>query len=146
MDEYHVLNAFADLGQSTRLDVFRLLIKAGEVGATAGDTSDTLGVRQNRMSANLSILSCGGRPELCQPVINELACDCQCANSQNGDLPNLTDTSLPAAAGLGTFERWQSAWVALANGGARLLGNIFQGLFSFLAALESRRSTCRWPC
>ena len=77
---------------------------------TAGDISDTLGVRQNTMSANLSILSranlirnqregrsiryfadmdgmrgllaflmedcCGGRPELCQPVINELACAC----------------------------------------------------------------------
>ena len=110
MDNDHVLDAFAALSQSTRLDVFRLLIKAGEVGMTAGDISDTLGVRQNTMSANLSILAraglirnkregrsiryfadmdgtrgllaflmedcCGGRPELCQPVINELACDC----------------------------------------------------------------------
>ena len=77
---------------------------------SAGDISDTLGVRQNTMSANLSILTrsglsrnkrdgrsiryfadmegmrgllaflmedcCGGRPESCQPVINELACTC----------------------------------------------------------------------
>ncbi|MEM5544749.1 ACR3 family arsenite efflux transporter [Sulfitobacter sp. AS92] len=48
----------------------------------------------------------------------------------------MTDTSLPAAAGLGTFERWLSVWVALAIGGGLLLGNIFPGLFSFLAALE----------
>lgn len=110
MDRNHALGAFAALSQSTRLDVFRLLIKAGEAGMSAGDISDTLGVRQNTMSANLSILArsglirneregrsiryfadldgmrgllaflmedcCGGRPELCQPVINELACAC----------------------------------------------------------------------
>jgi len=110
MDKDHALDAFAALSQSTRLDVFRLLIKAGEVGMSAGDISDTLGVRQNTMSANLSILAraglirnkregrsiryfadmdgtrgllaflmedcCGGRPDLCQAVINALACDC----------------------------------------------------------------------
>ncbi len=77
---------------------------------SAGDIGDTLGVRQNTMSANLTILSraklirskregrsiryfadmdgmrgllaflmedcCGGHPELCRPVINELACSC----------------------------------------------------------------------
>lgn len=110
MDKNHALDAFAALSQSTRLDVFRLLIKAGDAGMSAGDVAETLGVRQNTMSNNLSILSrsglirnvregrsiryfadmdgmrgllaflmedcCGGRPELCQPVINELACDC----------------------------------------------------------------------
>jgi len=110
MDKNHALDAFAALSQSTRLDVFRLLIKAGEAGISAGDISDTLGVRQNTMSANLSVLAraglirneregrriryfadmdgmrgllafimedcCGGRPELCQPVIDELACAC----------------------------------------------------------------------
>ncbi len=110
MDENHALDAFAALSQSTRLDAFRLLIEAGDAGMSAGDISDTLGVRQNTMSANLSILArsglirneregrsiryfadmdgmrgllaflmedcCGGRPELCQPVINELACAC----------------------------------------------------------------------
>jgi DNA-binding transcriptional ArsR family regulator len=110
MDKNNALDAFAALSQSTRLDVFRLLIKAGEAGISAGDISDTLGVRQNTMSANLSVLAraglirneregrsiryfadmdgmrgllafimedcCGGRPELCQPVIDELACAC----------------------------------------------------------------------
>lgn len=76
----------------------------------AGEISDMLDVRQNTMSANLSILAqsglirnarqgrsiryfadmdgmsgllaflledcCGGRPELCQPVIDEIACAC----------------------------------------------------------------------
>lgn len=108
MDKNHALGTFAALSQSTRLDVFRLLIKVGEEGMLAGDISDTLGVRQNTMSANLSVLArsglirsqregrsiryfadmdgmrgllaflmedcCGGRPELCQPVIDELAC------------------------------------------------------------------------
>jgi len=77
---------------------------------SAGQISETLGVRQNTMSANLAILvraglirntregrsiryfaqmdgirgllaflmedCCGGRPDLCQPVINEIACAC----------------------------------------------------------------------
>jgi len=108
MDKKSALDAFAALGQSTRLDVFRLLIKAGEAGMSAGEVGDTLGVRQNTMSANLSILArsglirserqgrniryfadmdgvrgllaflmedcCAGRPELCQPVIDLIAC------------------------------------------------------------------------
>lgn len=108
MDSQNALDAFAALSQSTRLDVFRLLIKAGETGMSAGEVGDTLGVRQNTMSANLSILArsglirserqgrsiryfadmngvrgllaflmedcCAGRPELCQPVINLIAC------------------------------------------------------------------------
>lgn len=48
----------------------------------------------------------------------------------------MTDASLPAAAGLGTFERWLSVWVALAIGAGLLLGNLFPGLFSVLASLE----------
>lgn len=107
MDRNHALGAFAALSQPTRLDVFRLLIRVGETGMLAGDISDALGVRQNTMSANLSVLArsglirseregrgiryfadmdgmrgllvflmedcCGGRPELCQPVIDELS-------------------------------------------------------------------------
>jgi ArsR family transcriptional regulator, arsenate/arsenite/antimonite-responsive transcriptional repressor len=110
MDKNNALTAFSALSQETRLDVFRLLVKAGETGMSAGDIGDTLGVRQNTMSANLAILArsglirskregrsiryladmdgmrgllaflmedcCGGQPELCQPVINELACAC----------------------------------------------------------------------
>lgn len=104
------LTAFSALSQPTRLDVFRLLVKAGADGMSAGDIGESLGVRQNTMSANLSILAhsglirkerqgrsiryfaemdgmrgllaflmedcCGGRPELCQPLINEIACPC----------------------------------------------------------------------
>ncbi|MDE0588837.1 metalloregulator ArsR/SmtB family transcription factor [Halocynthiibacter sp. C4] len=108
MDKPHALDAFAALSQPTRLDAFRLLIKAGDLGMSAGDISDTLGVRQNTMSSNLTVLTrsglirnkregrsiryfadmdglrgllvflmedcCGGRADLCQPIINELAC------------------------------------------------------------------------
>jgi DNA-binding transcriptional ArsR family regulator len=110
MDNNDALTAFAALSQQTRLDVFRLLIKAGERGMAAGDISIALDVRQNTMSANLGVLAragmirstregrsiryfadmdglrgllafvledcCGGHPELCQPVIEHLACAC----------------------------------------------------------------------
>jgi DNA-binding transcriptional ArsR family regulator len=110
MKKKQSLDAFAALGQETRLDVFRLLITAGPEGMLAGEIGETLGVRQNTMSANLSILTqaglirnaregrsiryfadmdgvkgllaflledcCGGRKELCQPVIEKLACMC----------------------------------------------------------------------
>lgn len=46
------------------------------------------------------------------------------------------DKSLPADAGLGTFERWLSVWVALSIAAGLLLGNLFPGVFGALAALE----------
>lgn len=107
MDKNRALAAFAALSQSTRLDVFRLLVRAGEAGMLAGAIGRTLDVRQNTMSANLAALRqaglvrrtregrairyradmdgmrgllgflmedcCGGRPELCQKAIAELA-------------------------------------------------------------------------
>ena len=60
MEMNHAIDAFAALSQPTRLDVFRLLIKMGDAGMSAGDISETLGVRQNTMSANLGILSRAG--------------------------------------------------------------------------------------
>ncbi len=100
--------SFSALSQPTRIDVLRLLIRAGREGLPAGDIGERLGVRQNTMSANLSILlraglvrnqrqgrsiryfadlegigallgflmedCCGGRPELCQSIIEEVAC------------------------------------------------------------------------
>lgn len=60
MDKNSALTAFAALSQETRLDVFRLLIKAGENGMPAGEISETLDVRQNTMSTNLSILAQSG--------------------------------------------------------------------------------------
>ncbi|MEL6595120.1 MAG: metalloregulator ArsR/SmtB family transcription factor [Pseudomonadota bacterium] len=56
MDKKKALSAFAALSQPTRLDVFRLLVKAGETGLVAGEISDQLDVRQNTLSANLTIL------------------------------------------------------------------------------------------
>jgi len=48
----------------------------------------------------------------------------------------MTNSSFSAAAGLGTFERWLSVWVALAIGAGLLLGNLFPTVFEALAALE----------
>ena len=56
MDKTKALSAFAALSQPTRLDVFRLLVKAGNTGLVAGEIADELDVRQNTLSANLTIL------------------------------------------------------------------------------------------
>lgn len=110
MDKSIAIEALHALAQETRLDVFRLLVKQGGTGMAAGDIADALGVRQNTMSANLSILAragmvrseregrviryyadfdgmrsllaflmedcCGGNPELCKPVLDEIVCAC----------------------------------------------------------------------
>lgn len=106
MEMKEAINAFAALAQETRLDVFRLLIKAGEKGLPSGDIGQQLGVRPNTMSANLAVLlnaglvrkerngrmiryfinldttrallvflledCCGGRPEFCRPMLEEI--------------------------------------------------------------------------
>ena len=110
MDKTHALTAFGALSQPTRLDVLRLLIRAGDTGMAAGEIATALGARQNTMSANLGVLMqaglirnarqgrsiryfadleglrgllaflmedcCGGRPALCKPVLDEIACAC----------------------------------------------------------------------
>ncbi|MBZ0216103.1 MAG: metalloregulator ArsR/SmtB family transcription factor [Fimbriimonadaceae bacterium] len=110
MDISNALTIFSALSQQTRLDVFRLLVKAGDEGVLSGEIGDQLNVRQNTMSANLTVLlnaglvrnerqgrtiryfanfeavrgllaflmedCCGGNPEICQPVIDEIACAC----------------------------------------------------------------------
>lgn len=110
MDNLDVLAIFSALSQQTRLDVFRLLVKSGDEGVLSGEIGDRLNVRQNTMSANLTVLlnaglvrnerhgrtiryfadfetlrgllaflmedCCGGIPEICQPVIDEIACAC----------------------------------------------------------------------
>ena len=60
MDSTTALAAFSALGQPTRLDVVRLLIKAGPEGMTAGRLGEALQVRQNTLSANLLILRNAG--------------------------------------------------------------------------------------
>ncbi len=54
------LDALAALGQETRLDVFRLLVKAGKEGMPAGAISDALDVRPNTLSTHLGVLSRSG--------------------------------------------------------------------------------------
>ncbi len=56
MDKIATLSAFAALSQETRMDTFRLLITAGGAGMNAGDIATTLDVKQNTLSANLSVL------------------------------------------------------------------------------------------
>lgn len=60
MDTNTASLAFAALSQPIRLDVFRLLIKAGRDGMQAGEISAAMGVKQNTMSANLSVLHRAG--------------------------------------------------------------------------------------
>ena len=48
--------AFAALSQPTRIAVFRLLIKTGPDGLAAGVIAELLHVKQNTLSANLSVL------------------------------------------------------------------------------------------
>ncbi|MBA4783809.1 MAG: helix-turn-helix transcriptional regulator [Rhizobiales bacterium] len=110
MDSIQVTFAFSALSQFTRLEVLRLLIKAGAVGMHAGEIGEAMEVRQNTMSTNLNILlraglvrneregrairyfadfegirgmlsflmkdCCGGKPELCEPILDALVCDC----------------------------------------------------------------------
>lgn len=60
MEKEDALKALAALGQETRLDVFRLLVKAGKEGMAAGAISDALSVRPNTLSTHLSALSRSG--------------------------------------------------------------------------------------
>ncbi|MBZ9700913.1 MULTISPECIES: ArsR/SmtB family transcription factor [unclassified Mesorhizobium] len=110
MDKKHATEALGALGQDTRLEVFRLLVRAGPEGIPAGEIASRLGTVQNTMSAHLKILEhaglvrsvrmgrtiryvadmtgfrdllaylmedcCNGAPELCQPVIQAVTCNC----------------------------------------------------------------------
>jgi len=60
MGKMQTLNGLAALGQETRLDVFRLLVQVGPTGMPAGEIAERLGVKQNTMSANLSVLAHAG--------------------------------------------------------------------------------------
>jgi DNA-binding transcriptional ArsR family regulator len=60
MESETAILALAALAQSTRLDVFRLLVKHESEGLAAGDIAKALAVPQNTMSSHLSILSRAG--------------------------------------------------------------------------------------
>ncbi|PHQ69382.1 MAG: transcriptional regulator, partial [Paracoccus sp.] len=52
MDNIQTLTALSALAQDTRLDVFRLLVKAGPEGLAAGEIATTLDIRPNTLSNN----------------------------------------------------------------------------------------------
>src|SRR5258707_11991904 len=60
MESENAILALAALAQSTRIDVFRLLVKHEPEGLAAGDIARALAVPQNTMSSHLSILSRAG--------------------------------------------------------------------------------------
>ncbi len=60
MDINKSVNALSALSQETRLEAFRLLIKAGPAGLAAGEISAELDVVQNTMSSHLSALAGAG--------------------------------------------------------------------------------------
>ena len=60
METESAILALAALAQSTRLDVFRLLIKHEPEGLAAGEIAKKLAVPQNTMSAHLAVLSRAG--------------------------------------------------------------------------------------
>lgn len=75
MDKKLSLAALAALGQETRLDVFRLLVKAGQEGVPAGEIADRLGAVQNTVSTHLKVLTQAGliRPERHGRVVRYVA-------------------------------------------------------------------------
>lgn len=110
MDKRLALSALSALGQDTRLEIFRLLVRAGADGVPAGEIASRLEAVQNTVSAHLKVLDhaglirserdgrvvrymadmtgfrdllaylmedcCNGAPELCQPVIKAVTCNC----------------------------------------------------------------------
>jgi ArsR family transcriptional regulator len=57
MESELAILSLAALAQSTRLEVFRLLVKHEPEGLAAGDIAKTLAVPQNTMSSHLAILA-----------------------------------------------------------------------------------------
>ena len=110
MESEAAILSFAALAQSTRLDVFRLLVKHEPEGLAAGEIARALSVPQNTMSSHLAVLAraglvtaerksrsiiyranlkafqevalfllqdcCGGRAEICAPLIDSLTPCC----------------------------------------------------------------------
>ncbi len=60
METKTAIEALSALAQERRLEVFRLLVRAGRSGMAAGAIADALGVPANTLSAQLNILSQAG--------------------------------------------------------------------------------------
>jgi len=56
----HALSALAALGQPTRLEIFRLLMRREPEGLPAGSLAETIGCPHNTLSTHLSILARAG--------------------------------------------------------------------------------------
>jgi ArsR family transcriptional regulator len=110
MEKEPAILSLAALAQSTRLDVFRLLVAHEPDGLPAGEIARELAVPHNTMSTHLAILTraglirsqrrsrsiiyradlghfravatfllkdcCGGHPEVCTPLIEDLTSCC----------------------------------------------------------------------
>jgi DNA-binding transcriptional ArsR family regulator len=110
MDNESTILALAALAQSTRLDVFRMLVAREPEGTPAGDIARDLAIPHNTLSTHLAILSraglirsqrrsrsiiyradlnvfravasfllkdcCGGHPQVCAPLLEDLAPCC----------------------------------------------------------------------
>src|SRR3979490_56533 len=60
MESEHAILALAALAQTTRLDVFRLLVKHEPDGLAAGDIAQALAGPQNTLSSHLGVLPRAG--------------------------------------------------------------------------------------
>lgn len=60
MESNAAITALSALAHEGRLDVFRLLVRAGKDGMAAGDIARSVGVAPNTLSSNLGILSVAG--------------------------------------------------------------------------------------
>ena len=106
MEPNDAIEVLVALGQATRLEAFRLIMRHEHDGPPAGEVARLLEVPQNTMSTHLAVLAraglisserysrsivyraeidkmreiasflvndcCGGRPELCEPLVAEL--------------------------------------------------------------------------
>jgi ArsR family transcriptional regulator, arsenate/arsenite/antimonite-responsive transcriptional repressor len=111
MDEPAAIESFTALAQSTRLRVFRHLVRAHPEPVAAGELARVFGTPHNTMSTHLAVLTraglvtvkresrsmlyradldgfrdlvafltrdcCGGRPEICAPILETLSSDLQ---------------------------------------------------------------------
>ena len=57
MNDDKAIGMLAALAQQTRFRVFRMLMRAGEVGMPAGKIAEKLSIPQNTLSAHLNVLS-----------------------------------------------------------------------------------------
>ena len=71
MDNIEAIAALAALAQTTRLDTFRLLVTREPGGVPAGELA-----RLRELTLFLLKDCCGGRPDVCAPLVADLAPCC----------------------------------------------------------------------